>query len=109
MVRNIVTLLTNLDIAVTYLAVLIAVCGIVFVVLARKRKLPWQKPRIRIYPREKVIVNPGGKPPKCSVCRQLLEPGSAQSRCERDQNHAVHPECSELMHQKCPLCGGKLR
>src|SRR5215470_4410110 len=85
---------------------LVLLAAIIFAVIYWKRRRP-PRPRIRILPREKVIVVAKGQD-KCPVCWKVFEDGQPTVKCRLDASHVVHRWCKPLMKGICPFCQGPL-
>src|SRR5215469_14970229 len=79
------------------------------IISAKQRMLPWQGPRIRIGPKEKIKFRVEGiRKYKCPACWSEIREGDPMIRCTIDPAHRIHRDCRELVQDKCPQCKGKL-
>jgi len=85
---------------------LVLLAAIIFAVIYWKRRHP-PRPRIRILPREKVIVVAGGVD-KCPACWIAFETGQPTVKCRANRIHVVHQWCKPFMKGICPVCKGPL-
>jgi hypothetical protein len=89
-------------------AVLIVLALTAFVWLARSRWGWGKKRRIRILPPEPVRVLKPADPVPCPACGIVFRDDDEVARCEVNTAHAIHKACTTMMHNKCPICGGKV-
>jgi len=95
----------------TTIAILLVLFGLValLIISAKQRMLPWQGPRIRIGPKEKIKFRVEGiRKYKCPACWSEIREGDPMIRCTIDPAHRIHRDCRELVQDKCPQCKGKL-
>jgi hypothetical protein len=93
--------------AVTVL-ILLGLAAVGFLIfLARHGKLGRSKPRIRILPKEKIMIYATGVR-ACPACGVNFREADAVAKCEKNEAHVVHKECKAMMKGECPTCGGRL-
>jgi hypothetical protein len=89
-------------------AVLIVVfLAAILFLLVKIRRPTRRRSRIRILPKETVIILAGGDRP-CPACGEPLREGDVLAKCNANAAHVVHKECKLMVKEKCPTCGGKL-
>ncbi len=79
----------------------------VLIFLAKTGRLQGHRKRIRILPKETVIILSRGDHP-CPACGLPLREGEAVAKCIANAAHVVHKECKRMVKERCPSCGGKL-
>jgi hypothetical protein len=92
---------------VTVLIVLGLAILCVFIFLAKTGRLYGRRPRIKILPKETVIILARGDSP-CPACGLPLREGDAVAKCKANAAHVIHKECKRMVKERCPSCGGKL-
>jgi hypothetical protein len=92
-------------------AVFLVLSGLIalLIILAKQRKLPWQKLSIRIGAKEKLKFRvEGGRKQNCPACLSAIKDSDSVVRCTLDPAHRIHRDCRTLVQSKCPQCGGRL-
>jgi hypothetical protein len=94
----------------TWMVLLFMVAAAVLAFALYKRR--WAQPRLRIkiHPKERVVLVAEGKrkPKNCPACMSPLEEGGPRARCELNAGHEIHEDCRQLVKGICPTCKGKL-
>jgi uncharacterized membrane protein len=100
--------LADMDGLTVSMWLLVGLVAAAAVFLIFRKKGMGKKPRIKILPKEKVVIRAAGVQ-HCPACRLPLEEGQAKSRCTKNSKHVVHRDrCKDFVQGKCPMCNNPL-